>query len=218
MKKASYLCLALAFLLAGCTQQEAAPKEQEALGEVEQTAASDIPSYYDGYILNPQITDDRALQEPGQRFQDKKGELELKSINKEGETFSIGGIELTIHDAKILEYQPDYSLTDFYHPYTHEEQFPVAKFFVEIKNTTDQPLKFAPAAIIKASADEEKTWEDDIYLEELNGEIAAGESKKGNIGVLIEQADVKSIVITTSDLFNGNDEKIADAKEIKIEF
>ena len=63
-----------------------------------------------------------------------------------------------------------------------------------------------------------ETWEDDIYLEELNGQIEANAKKKGNIGFILEESDIDSIEITTSDVFNQTDKKITDAGKIQIEF
>lgn len=212
MKRINYLLLFLALLLSGCSGQadpSASAKEKDAI---------EVPAYYDGYPKNPQVADDRALQQEGQKIRDSKGEMELKAVNLESQAYNIGSIELTIREAKIAGFKPDYSLIDFYHSYTHEPEFDMVKLFVEIKNTSDEPLQFGPAAILKTSAGETKLWEDDVFLEELNGEIAAGETKKGNLGFIIENPDFDSLTLTTSDVFGMDNEKVKEAKEIELNF
>lgn len=138
----------------------------------------------------------------GETFRDEKGYAKLKSYKKLDRKFSTGPIELVVKDLKIIEYQPDYSLIDFFHSYTHEEKFTFVKIFVEIENKSDEVLNFAPVAQMEMDNSEKKTWEDDIYLEELNGKIRPGEKKAGNIGVIVENPDINSIKITTSKVFN----------------
>ena len=212
MKHASYLLLFLVLLLSGCSEQA------EPSASAESKDAIEVPAYYDGYPKNPQVADDRALQQVGQKIRDSKGEMELKAVNLDSQTYNIGSIELTIREAKIVQFKPDYSLIDFYHSYTHEPEFDMVKLFVEIKNTSDEPLQFGPAAILKTAADEMKLWEDDVFLEELTGEITAGETKKGNLGFIIENPDFDSLTLTTSDVFGMDNEKMEKAKEIEISF
>ena len=211
MKQVIYLCL-LVITLTGCSfndEKSAAAKTNE---------GNTIPSYYDGYILNPQVSDDRLLQEIGQFSRDHRGELTVKGLENNSHTYKIDSIELTIKETKLLHYKPDYSLIDFYHSYTHEPEFDFVKVFVEIKNTSNQPLKFAPIAILHTNSGEKKTFEDDIYLEELNGEIAGNSTKKGNLGFIIENSDVDSIEITTSDVFDGMDRKLNSGEKFEISF
>ena len=180
MKKIIYLLLLLlSLLLIGCSNNNNTT-EQSVTAEKQSNLinSTTIPTYYNDYILNPQVSDDRAIQEIGQFSRDQRGEITLKSIKKDSQTFQIDSMELTIREVKILHFKPDYSLIDFFNSYTHDEEFDFVKLFVEIKNTSDQPLKFAPVAILNTSSGEEKTWSDDIYLEELNGEFAANETKK----------------------------------------
>ncbi|TWT27113.1 DUF4352 domain-containing protein [Planomicrobium sp. CPCC 101110] len=228
MKKAIYFYLAAILLLAGCSGQ-AEPAASAAENQAEQTAADTAevaettetaaaPAYYDGYVKNPQVVDDRLLQEVGQSMRDSKGEINLTNANTEAQTASVGEISLTIREAKIFHFQPDYSLIDFYHSYTHDAEFDMVKFFVEIENTSDAPLHFAPVALVETSAEETKTWEDDIYLEELGGEIAPGETKSGNVGFIIEKSDIDSLTVTTSDVFDKEENKLEDAKKIDIKF
>ncbi|MED3552802.1 hypothetical protein [Cytobacillus praedii] len=211
MKQVIYLALLL-IALTGCSIND------EKSVAAKTSANNTIPSYYSDYILNPQVSDDRLLQEVGQFSRDNRGELKVKAAEYDSRTFKIGSIELAIKEAKILHFKPDYSLIDFYHSYTHDQEFDFVKFFVEIKNTSNQPLKFAPIAIVNTSAGEKVTFEDDIYLEDLNGEIAPNGIKKGNLGFIIEESNVNSIEIMTSDVFNEKDEKINDGETIRVKF
>lgn len=211
-KQAIYLVLATALLLSGCSDKqetqitEAAEPNGEAL------------AHYKGYVQNPQVTADKNLLKAGQSIRDDKGEIVLNAANMESGTHRIGGIEMALKEAKLFHYKPSYGLIDFYHSYTHDTDFHVVKFFVEIKNTTEKPLNFAPVALLETNAGETKLWEDDIYLEELNGEIAPGETKKGSIGFIVENPDIDAVSITTSDLFDENEKKIQAAQKIDIAF
>lgn len=211
-KKAIYLFLVSALLLSGC-----ADKGEPQIAEAAETNG-EVPAYYEGYVQNPQVTADESLLKAGQSIRDDKGEIVLNASNQKSGTHKIGGIELTLREAKLFHYKPSYGLIDFYHSYTHETDFHVVKFFVEIKNTTDQALNFAPVALLETSAGETKLWEDDIYLEELNGEVAPGETKKGSIGFIVENPDIDAVSITTSDLFGEKEEKIQAAEKIDIAF
>lgn len=218
VKKAISFYLTAVLLLAGCSDQSE-PTASAAEDQAEPAVStSESPTYYDDYVQNPQAVDDRLVQEIGQTARDSKGEVELKNINMEAQTLDIGQVKLTIREAKVFHFQPDYSLIDFYHSYTHDAEFDTVKLFVEIENTSDAPLHFAPVALIETSAKETKTWEDDIYLEELGGEIAPGETKKGNLGFIIEKSDIDSLIITTSDVFDKQEKKLADAQKINVEF
>ncbi len=211
MKQVIYLCLLL-ITLTGCSFND------EKSVAAKTSSNNTIPSYYDDYILNPQVSDDRLLQEVGQFSRDNRGELTVKAAEHDSHTYKVGSIDLTIREAKILHFKPDYSLIDFYHSYTHDQEFDFIKFFVEIKNTSNQPLKFAPIAILNTSSGEKVTFEDDIYLEDLNGEIAPNGMKNGNLGFIIEKSNVNSIEIMTSDVFNEKDEMIYDGETIRVEF
>lgn len=213
MKKQNiYVFLVSALLLTGCSSKEAADSVVSA------ESLNEPPAYYEGYVDNPQVTADYALLAEGETIRDDKGELKLEAANMDSETHKIGDIELTVREVKNLYYKPSYGLIDFYHSYTHDTEFNVVKLFVEIKNTSDKSLHFAPVALLETDAGETKLWEDDVYLEELNGEIAAGETRKGNLGFIIEKPEVKSMVITTSDLFDENNAVVVPAKQINIDF
>lgn len=211
-KQAIYLVLASALMLSGCSD-----KQETQITEAAEPNG-EAPAHYKGYVQNPQVTADKNLLKDGQSIRDDKGEIVLNAANMESGTYRIGGVELTIQETKLFNYKPSYGLIDFYHSYTHDTDFHVVKFFVEIKNATDEPLNFAPVALLETSAGETKLWEDDIYLEELNGEIASGETKKGSIGFIVENPDIAAVTLTTSDLFNSKEEKIQAAEKIEIEF
>ncbi|ANU21898.1 DUF4352 domain-containing protein [Planococcus donghaensis] len=212
MKKTLYFLLFSAILLGGCSEQN------DSIAVASTDTVNEVPEYYEDYVLSPQITDDRTLQEVGQHKRDSKGEATVEAVNMATETYDIGSVELTVEESKILQVKPDYSLIDFFHSYTHEQEFKVVKMFVEITNTSTEPVHFAPVALFKTDAEELKLWEDDIYLENLNGDLAPGETKRGNIGFIIEESDVDSVTITTSDVFNNSEEKIADALQFDTRF
>lgn len=222
MKKIITLYSFLFLLLIGCSHQET-PQHVSAKNEHEKSEENsnnsvNIPEYYDSYSSNPQVIDDRSIQELGKNFHDTKGEATLEAITTKSQTKKIGAIEVTIKEAKVIHFKPAYSLIDFYHTYTHDEEFTFVKFFIEINNTSDETFKFAPIAIIDTNENERNTWENDIYLEELNGEIEANSKKSGNIGFIIKKPNIHSIKITTSDLFNKDDKKINEAETINIQF
>lgn len=208
-----YFLLFSAAILGGCSEQSDSIAVASTVSE-----ENEIPEYYEGYVLSPQITDDRMLQEVGQNKRDAKGEATVKAVNMNPETYDIGPVELTVAESKVLQVKPDYSLIDFFHVYTHDQEFKVVKMFVEMTNTSSEPVHFAPVALFETGAKELKLWEDDIYLEGLTGELAPGETKRGNIGFIVEESDVDSITITTSDVFDAHEEKIAKALEFNTQF
>ncbi|ANU14543.1 putative protein ydhF precursor [Planococcus halocryophilus Or1] len=213
MKKAIYFLLFSAVILGGCSDPDDSIAVASTVAE-----ESEVPKYYEDYVLSPQVTDDRKLQEVGQNKRDAKGEAIVEAINMTMETYGIGPVKLTVAESKILQVKPDYSLIDFFHAYTHDQEFSVVKMYVEITNTSNEPLHFAPVALFETDAEELKLWEDDIYLEGLTGEIAPGETKQGNIGFIVEESDIDSVTITTSAVFNKSEEKIAEALEFNTRF
>lgn len=184
----------------------------------EETREQKSPKTNVGYVPNPQVTDDTSLTNIDDSFSDEKGEAVLKAYKKSGEKLSVGPVEMTIQDAKVINYTPDYSLIDFFHGYTHDETFNFVKVFVTIKNNSDHKVRFAPVALLETDTGEKKTWEDDIYLEELNGKLNPGEVKQGNLGFIIENSDFNSITLTTSKVFTEKEEEVAKEYTIKIDF
>jgi hypothetical protein len=209
MKLKLSIILLFLFLLLGCTPKEMTKTDNES--EIGNKALEQ-------YAPNPQVPDDRSLKKLGQTHLDEKGELTLKSINQLNKTYSVGPIELTIIEAKVMHLRPDYSLIDYFHTLTHDEEFDFVKVFVEINNTSDEKLNFGPIAIVETNAGEQITWENDIYLEDLNGEIEANGKKAGNLGFIIEKSDIESIQLTTSGVFDKNEKEISKAETIKIDF
>jgi len=181
------------------------------------------------YAGNPQVTDDATLQKIGDSFWDKKGKLVLEDIKKVNQKYKIGPIELTVIDIKVLRYLPAYSLIDFFHGFTHEaEDFDFVRVHMKIRNTENDDVYFAPIALIELSSGERMTWEDDFYLEELNGLYRGNEEKIGNMGFVIDKqshnhgnvktSEVKSVQLTTSEVFNRDREVISDRETIQIKF
>ncbi|WP_421535991.1 hypothetical protein [Priestia sp. D3YE.R1] len=188
------------------------------------------------YQPNSQVTDDHSLQKVGQTYADEKGEATLKAIKPLNKTYKLGEIELTVKEMKLIHLRPDYSMIDYFHVLTHDEEFDFVKVFVEIKNKSSEKVNFAPIALLKTNTGETFDWQKDIYLEELNGEIEGNGTKFGNIGFIVnatgghahkeghnesdhkEAKDIKWVEITTSDVFDKNEKKISEAQKIKIEF
>lgn len=206
--KVKFRWLLIPFALWGC-QNEAAE------GTVTAVSANDVPAYTEHYVPSPQVSDDRRLQEAGQQTRDAKGSLELLAADMEPEVIQVGDIELTIHEAKLLRYTPDYSLIDFYHSYTHDQEFQLAKFFIEMRNTSSERVMFAPIALVETKSGEVKTWEDDVYLEELNKGLAPGEVKSGNVGFVVDGA-TGQLELTTSELFRADGQPLAQAETVRV--
>lgn len=211
MKKLITMITLLSIVLFGCSSAPEQPADVKAEAPAENETVKN-------YAPNPQVPDDRQLWKAGETHIDEKGEITLKKANTVDGIYKIGPIEMKIADAKVMHLKPEYSLVDYFHTLTHDEEFDFVKVFVQIKNTSDQKVNFAPAAILETSEGEQITWEKDIYLDGLNEEIEPNETKAGNVGFIIEKSDLKNIEITTSDVFTGDKNKIEDAEKIKIEF
>ncbi|MDX1806235.1 MAG: hypothetical protein R3267_04370 [Paenisporosarcina sp.] len=209
MKKYIALMAFLLLVISGCSSNNVASVK-------EKPANID---YLNDYYSNPQVPDDRTLIEVDQTVSDEKGEATLKAIKQVNKTFSDGPIKLTIKDMKLIHLRPDYSLIDYFHVLTQKEEFDFVKVFIEIENKYPEKVNFAPIALIETSTGEKLNWENDIYLEDLNGEIKGNETKKGNIGFIVESSDdLEWIEITTSDVFDKDEEKIIESQKIKIKF
>ena len=209
MRKTIAFILFLSLFIVGCSNDAAEPVKKE-----------NMPTdYLSDYYSNPQVTDDRSLIEVDQTVSDEKGEATLKAINYLNSSHEIGPVQLRIKDMKLIHLKPDYSLIDYFHVLTHDEEFDFIKIFVDIENTSSENVNFAPIALIETSSGEKFDWEKDIYLEELNGELEGEASKKGNLGFIVEKSDdLKWIEITTSDVFDQDGEKVHASQKIKIEF
>jgi hypothetical protein len=211
MKTKLSIFMLFLFFLFGCSTTPEEMTETDNENEIGNKALEE-------YAPNPQVPDDRSLKKFGQTHLDEKGELTLKSLNELNKTYTIGPIELTITEAKVMHLRPDYSLIDYFHTLTHDEEFDFVKVFVEVNNTSEEKLNFAPIAILETSEGEQITWENDIYLEDLNGEIEGNGKKAGNLGFIIENSDIGFIQLTTSGLFDKNEKEISKAETIKINF
>lgn len=186
----------------------------------------------DQYQPNPQVTDDSSLKNIGQTYADAKGEAILKAVKNVNQTYKVGPVELTVKEMKWIHLRPAYSMIDYFHVLTHDEEFDFVKVFVEIKNTSPEKVNFAPIALLQTNTGETFDWEKDIYLEELNGEMEPNSTKSGNIGFIVnatdshnhndegskEAKDIEWIEITTSDVFDMEKKKINESEKIKIEF
>jgi hypothetical protein len=214
-------CLVLLLSLTGCSEGIHTEKVVSAntKNENEQIENHELKANKDVYVPNPQITDDINLREVNESVTDAKGELTLKASKKVNETLKIGPIELVIKEVKVLHFVPDYSMIDFFHGYTHEDKFDFVKVNIEVKNTSKEEMKFTPVAALLMNSGEYKTWEDDIYLEELFGKIDGNGIKKGNIGFILENTnDLEWIELLTSDAVNKEDVVIEQAKNTILNF
>ncbi len=225
MKKLLSL-FSLLIVLTGCSSgnhaDESKPAENNT-AKAEQparTAETAVPQVKeDVYVPNPQITDDRKLLKVGETVSDEKGKITLKAYKKVDETVNVGPIEMKVTDIKVMHFVPAYSMIDFYHAYTHDEEFDLIKIGVELKNTSKEKIKYTPIAAIKMNSGEHKTWEDDTYLEELIGEIEPGDVKKGNMGFILSKTpEAQSVEVLTSDAVDLDHNVLEQGKHLNIEF
>ncbi|WP_079509350.1 DUF4352 domain-containing protein [Mesobacillus jeotgali] len=214
MKK--YLLLVLAVsMLSACSFAEAETKKESAptatLAEKLKKKNTDV------YVPNPQVTEDVNLKKAGDSLTDEKGELTLKQVKEVNKTFNLNEIEYTVKDVKLLHFVPAYGLIDFFHAYTHDEEFDFVKIGVEVKNTSKENLHFGPVAMLNINDTIRKTWEDDFYLEELNGEIVAGQKKRGNLGFIIEDIEsLDKVEILSGDLVDDEKKKVGNPVKILV--
>ncbi|WP_409300635.1 DUF4352 domain-containing protein [Peribacillus sp. SCS-155] len=220
MKKLFYMIM-FTLALAGCSAGNASEKpveEQKASAEEKQEKTKP-KTKEDVYVPNPQVTDDIKLVKVGETVTDAKGELTLKAYKQVNRTLKVGPIDMLVKDIKVVHFKPAYSMIDFFHGYTHDEEFDFVKVSMEVKNTSSDTMKYTPIAALKMNNGEHKTWEDDIYLEELTGEIAAGEVKKGNMGFILEKTDhTKWVELLTSDAVDTTHKIKQTAEHLKVTF
>ncbi|MFX3623436.1 MAG: DUF4352 domain-containing protein [Ectobacillus sp.] len=222
MKKA-LLLIAAAAMLGGCSANAAeknAKTEKMEEQEVKKAEESPVHNQATEYVPSSQIVDDAQLLQVGQSIANDKGIATVKAIKQVEQTVQIGAVDLVIHDVKIIDYTPSYGMIDFFHGYTHDEQFHFVKLNVEVQNTSSKKVKFAPIAVLETSTGEQKHWDDDIYLENINGELAPSQGKRGNLGFILEgkqPESIKWIKVTTSDLVDEEHKVVEGAKEIRID-
>jgi hypothetical protein len=215
MKKYLGFILAMS-VVTGCSFDTQTEEDLKAADKTEETGYQKDP---DVYVPNPQVTDDSTLTGAGDSITDRKGELILKTMKEVNQTLTVGGLQYTIKDIKLLHYTPDYSLIDFYHPYTHDEEFNFVKLSVEVKNDTKAKYHFAPIAMMKINDTILKTWEDDFYLEDLNGEIAPGQTKRGNIGFIVGELNtINKVEMISGDLLGEDEKKAAQPVKLTVPF
>lgn len=170
------------------------------------------------YFPNPQVPDDRTLDEVGEVFNDRKGEITLIDQLYPNETVEMGPVTVTIKEVKMVHLRPDYGMIDYFHMLTHEEEFDFVKVFFEVTNTSNQQVNFGPVALLETNTGEKINWENDIYLDGLHGEYAPGEKKQGNVGFILEMSEIESFKLLTSDVFDQDEEVIEKAVELEYHF
>ncbi|MFJ7753142.1 DUF4352 domain-containing protein [Peribacillus muralis] len=200
----------------GALNTQPAFEEKAAKGKTEEMATPLVKK--DVYVPNPQLPDDRKLTQIGQNASDAKGDLTLMAHKKVDEAVTVGPIEVSVKDMKVMHATPDYSMIDFFHGYTHDEDFDIVKVNVEIKNNSDKKIKFSPVAFLETDKGEHLPWEDDIYLEELSGELDGNATKSGNVGFIVNNGDVRGISFMTSDAVNGEGKVLEKGKSVELEF
>ncbi|ESU30108.1 hypothetical protein G3A_23705 [Bacillus sp. 17376] len=216
MKKYLQLMLAVS-MLTGCSFAQADSKEET--NPVETVAEKPVNKNTDVYVPNPQVSDDRELKKAEDSLIDDKGELTLKAVKKVNKTFKLDGIEYKVKEIKLLHFIPDYSLIDFFHPYTHDEEFDFVKIGVEVHNNSSESYHFGPVAMVNINDSIHKTWEDDFYLEELHGEIVAGQKKQGNLGFIVDDLkNLDKVEILSGDLVDKDKKKIREPINLVVTF
>jgi hypothetical protein len=221
MKRATLMIGLATLMLTGCSWEMVEPERIQNVNKAEAAALpatewQDVPPYYEGSPLNPQVTDDRLLLQPGGTVLDERGEAELLKIGNRDKRTTAGPAQVTVREAKLFHYYPDSSFIDFYHLYTQETDFPVAKLFVEVTNTGNVPIHFEPVAVLETDTGESKLWKDDIYLENLDGNIGPGETKKGSVGFILEDEAADRLTIRTGEVFDGNGEILSGGAEFEV--
>lgn len=175
-------------------------------------------TYTEKYTPNPQMTSDEKLVSKNDTVSSDLGEVQLIQANFEQVHYKIGPLELTFHDVKELAVAPNVSMIDYFHALTTEEQFHIVKTFVTVKNTSDEVVLFNPAAAASVSKEEQWTWEQEVYLDELNGRYEVNQTKQGNIGfILTKSTKPTSVTLQTSDVFNEQQEVISSGKDISLQ-
>ncbi|WP_200416375.1 hypothetical protein [Virgibacillus salexigens] len=228
MLKWLYAVLAFILILSGCAKQE---ENAEAENKQNQTESTDmeeeertIQEVNDDrdYVDNPQAPDTRSLNEIGDQFEDEDGNVTLEAITDYQKMHSIGPIQMSIRDVKVVNFSPAMHLVDYFHGFTHnEENFNYIKMYVTIENTSDQMVNFAPVSILETEAGEKKDFEDDFYLQNLYGDLSAGQKKTGELAFILEETNTEqigTISLITSDVFDKENQSIEQGKEITIEF
>ncbi|WP_010651889.1 DUF4352 domain-containing protein [Oceanobacillus massiliensis] len=213
------LAIMAAALLAGCNVNN--ESKGESRGGNNQVQAASLQNG-DKYTNNPQAPATDTLKEIDQSFGDEDGEVILKALSDHKSAHTLGPIELTIDEVKVMNYIPANHLIDYFHGFTHNEtNFNYVKLKVTVKNNASQTVDFAPVSILETNEGEMKDFEDDFYLQSLHGQLKQQEEKSGELAFIIDKTDpenLSNINITTSDVFNMEEEPLAEGETIQIEF
>lgn len=228
MKYVIGLFLAASLVLAGCANGAKQGSDNEKTAEQSETTEEDKQQNdakkNDEQSTqakdNPQAPNTSSLTKVGDYHKDEDGSATLKALTNYNETTQVGDVELTISDVKVLNYSPSMDLIDFFHPYSDDEKnFNYVKLDVTVKNTSDEPVDFAPVSVLETNLGEKKGFEEDFYLEELYGVYEGNEERSGQMGYVLNETeldDLTSITVKTSDVFNEDKEAQAKAKTIEI--
>lgn len=174
-------------------------------------------SYLADYTENPQITNDGKLLVKGDEKQSNKGRVEVIQANFTTKTTMIGPMKVQFFDTKELLVAPDVSMIDYFHELTDEENFHILKAFVSVENTSTEAVQFNPSAGATASSGETWTWQQEVFLDELNGLYEPGQVKKGNIGyILTQDTPPAAFTIESSDVFDLEQDIVSAGAQIKL--
>ncbi|QHS24354.1 DUF4352 domain-containing protein [Virgibacillus sp. MSP4-1] len=222
MKKA-LLFVMTAFILSGCMNSKEEFSEEQLRQKAESSNVHAESNDQKGiYTNNPQAPDTRSLRKIGQEYRDEDGKVILKAISDYHETHMIGPIELTISNVKVMDYTPAHHLIDFFHDFTHNEtNFTYVKFHITLNNTSEERVNFAPISVLETNEGEIKDFEDDFYLQNLHGTLSANGRKSGELAYILDKTGpdkLTEITITTSDVFDENNESIQKGSKIEIAF
>ncbi|USK59313.1 hypothetical protein [Peribacillus asahii] len=193
-----------------------APRNQE-----ETALAQTFVENEEWFIPNRYIPDDLYVTEVGQSITDSKGELTLLAKVTEIAPIVVGPIEFMIKDVKVIRVVPNNSMMNLFQAYTKKQEFDMIKMSVEIHNTSSDTVQFTPVNRLETTDGEQKTEEDNLFLEEMQGAFAGGDVKRGDIGFILDdqaKSTLQGIHIFTSDAVNTNGTVFEQGKEIEINF
>ncbi|WP_085992635.1 hypothetical protein [Oceanobacillus senegalensis] len=219
--KYTIISIILITILMGCSN-DTEPSTSTKSEEKSDSSVIHAEQSDENYVNNPQAPDTRSLDEIGQVYNDEDGTVVLKSITDYHKSHKIGPVKLTISNIKVMNYEPAMHLIDYFHGFTNNEmKFNYVKFHITMENTSDRPIHFAPVSILETNTGEMKGFEDDFYLQNLNGVMEPKGQKSGELAFILDGTppeNLSKITLTTSDVFNENNESIQKGKQIEIKF
>lgn len=219
MKRISIvLIILLLSVVTACNNEDKLSEEKVSATATATATAKEPTKGTTEYVTNPQVPDDRELDEVGEVLSDRKGEITLLSQLTPNETVNVGPIQMVVKEVKTIHLRPDYGMIDYFHMLTHDEEFDFVKVFFEVTNTSNEEVNFGPVALVETSEGEKVTWEKDIYLDGLHGVYAPGEKKQGNVGFILENSNIQSVKVLTSDVYDANEKLIQKATELEYTF